>query len=75
MRLVESANSDVAQSSPRVELIFDGGCPNVRAARESLHAALEQCGLPTSWTEYQHNDSACPEYACHCGSPAIFVYG
>ena len=72
---IESADGAAVKSPLRLEFIFDDDCPNVQRARESLRAALGQCGLPAQWAEYRHSDPACPEYARHAGSPAVFING
>jgi hypothetical protein len=59
----------------RLELIYDGDCPNVEAARQQLRLACHEVGLPPEWREWDRNDPAAPDYARRFGSPAVLVDG
>jgi len=59
----------------KIELIYFEGCPNVQTARNSLSQALKMAEKKTEWTEWDVNDSECPEYARPYGSPTILIDG
>jgi mercuric ion transport protein len=58
-----------------IELIFDGSCPNVEAARAQLKRALDRAGLDQNWKEWNLTESTAPSYAFGYGSPTILVNG
>lgn len=58
-----------------VELIYDGDCPNVEAARRQLRISLGEAGHPVEWTEWDRSHAASPQYAQQYGSPTILVDG
>lgn len=60
---------------PKIEFIYEPGCPNVADARAQLRLALEQTGLPMLWQEWQNNDPNSPAHARRYGSPSILVAG
>ncbi len=57
------------------ELIYDGDCPNVEAARERLKSALAKGGFETRWQEWERSDAASPDYVKKYGSPTILIDG
>lgn len=57
------------------ELIYDGDCPNVEAAREQLKSALTKAGFKTRWQEWVRSDAASPDYVKKYGSPTILIDG
>ena len=57
------------------ELIYDGDCPNVEAARERLKSALTKAGFETRWQEWERSDAKSPDYVKKYGSPTILVDG
>lgn len=57
------------------ELIYDGDCPNVEAARERLKSALAKAGFETRWREWERSDAASPDYVKKYGSPTILIDG
>lgn len=59
----------------KVELIYDRDCPNVVEARLQLSRALADCGLSTTWTEWDRGDEQSPPHVRHYGSPTILVNG
>lgn len=59
----------------RVELIYDGDCPNVAAARSLLIKAFTRTGVSARWREWERSAPDCPEYARRYGSPTILVDG
>lgn len=61
--------------SPRIELVYDAGCPNLAATREVLLRALAEEGVPPSWTEWERGVAESPPYARSYGSPTILVNG
>lgn len=60
---------------PRVELIYDMDCPNVRCARGALLKGFKLTGFAPSWTEWDRNSADTPTYARRYGSPTILVEG
>lgn len=61
--------------NPIVELIFDSGCPNVPAARQSIREALLRAGLPAQWKEWERGSAGTPERLGGFGSPTVLVGG
>jgi hypothetical protein len=59
--------------SPRVELVWDPGCPNVDLARAVVREALETVGLPAEWVEREQPLEAAVE--ARYPSPTILVSG
>ena len=60
---------------PRVELIYDPGCPNVVAAREAMLEGFAIRGAAPSWTEWARGSPDSPDYARGYGSPTVLVDG
>lgn len=60
---------------PRIELLWDDGCPHVNEARANLAASLRAVGIDTTWQEWRRDDPAAPPYAAEHGSPAILLDG
>ena len=60
---------------PKIEFIYEQGCPNIADARTQLRLALEQSGLPLHWQEWERSDPNSPAYAHRFGSPSILVAG
>lgn len=60
---------------PTVELVYDGSCPNVAAARAQLLRAFVQVGLTPKWSEFLIGDPATPRHARGYGSPSVLVDG
>lgn len=60
---------------PKVELIYDLDCPNVKGTRENLLLAFSKSGMEPSWVEWDCNAPDSPEYARNCGSPTVLVGG
>ena len=60
---------------PRVELIYDMGCPNVLDARKALLRGFSEAGLRPSWTEWDRRSPGAPAYVRRYGSPTILVDG
>lgn len=58
-----------------VELIYDGDCPNVAAARSLLIKAFTRTGASARWREWERGAPESPEYASRYGSPTILVDG
>jgi mercuric ion transport protein len=59
----------------RVELIYDGDCPNVPKARVRLLQAFAEAGIAPHWLEWERGDPASPDYVRGYGSPTILVDG
>jgi len=59
----------------RVELIYDGDCPNVTAARSLMIKAFTQTGVSARWREWERGAPDSPDYAGQYGSPTILVDG
>ncbi len=59
----------------RIELIYDGDCPNIDMARTQIKRALEKLSLPLKWKEWDRGDSAAPSYVQNYASPTILVDG
>jgi len=60
---------------PRVELIYDLGCPNARYARAALLKAFSEAELVPSWTEWDRKSPESPAHVREYGSPTILVNG
>lgn len=74
-RRVRPAVPSTRQAVPRVELIYDTDCPNVRRAKEALLEGFSTAGLEASWTEWDRNSPESPAYVRGYGSPTILVNG
>jgi hypothetical protein len=61
--------------SPRAELIYFAGCPNVDASRDALRTALAAAGLPPVWLEWDQTEESAPAYVDRYGSPTVLVDG
>jgi len=62
-------------TSPRVELVYSGDCPNVGAARLQVLRAFGRVGKPPHWREWRTDDPSCPPSLRAHGSPTILVNG
>lgn len=60
---------------PRVELIYDRDCPNIRHAREAMLRGFGEAGLQPSWTEWDRKSPTSPRHVRLYGSPTILVDG
>ncbi len=60
---------------PRVELIYDSDCPNIRHATKALLRAFSEAGLQPSWMEWDRKSPDSPAYARRYGSPTVLVNG
>ncbi len=60
---------------PKVELIYDTGCPNVEAARQQLRRAFQELGQSPDWEEWDRGAPSSPAHARQYGSPTILVDG
>jgi len=59
----------------RVELIYDGDCPNVAAVRSLLIKAFARTGVSARWSEWERGAPGSPDYASRYGSPTILIDG
>lgn len=59
----------------RVELLYDGDCPNVGQARAALLRAFATAAFAPHWQEWRLDDSSCPHRLRGLGSPTILVGG
>lgn len=59
----------------RVELIYDGDCPNVAAARSLLIKSFTRTGVSARWREWERSAPDSPNYASRFGSPTLLVDG
>lgn len=62
-------------TTPRVELIYFTGCPNVDAARAALRNALGAAGLPLVWQEWDQTAPTAPARVHGFGSPTVLIDG
>lgn len=62
-------------SSPRVELVYAGDCPNVGAARIQVLRAFGLAGWPPHWREWSVDDPSCPQRLRRFGSPTVLIDG
>lgn len=62
-------------STPSVELLYAGDCPNVDAARAQLLRAFSLAGRSPHWREWLTDDRSCPSHLRRYGSPTILVNG
>ncbi len=60
---------------PKVELVYDGDCPNVEAARAQLLKAFAAAQMPPRWREWRGDAEDCPVHVKGFGSPTILVDG
>ncbi|MGH8224728.1 MAG: hypothetical protein ACRER1_01050 [Gammaproteobacteria bacterium] len=60
-------------NTPRVELVYFAGCPNVGAARTAIREAMSAEGLVPQWREWNRDDPATPATLRACGSPTIMI--
>lgn len=58
---------------PKIELIYDADCPNIKAARIQLTRAVREIGVELLWQEWDRNDHSAPAYVRNYGSPTILV--
>ncbi len=58
-----------------IELVFDGDCPNVPAARDALRGVLAELNLPVEWQEWDRAEPNAPDHVKQYGSPTILVNG
>ncbi|NIR97386.1 MAG: hypothetical protein GWO39_04350 [Gammaproteobacteria bacterium] len=58
-----------------VELVCDGDCPNIEAARVNLLHAFREAGVTPHWREWERNKPETPAHARGFGSPTILVNG
>ncbi len=61
--------------TPKVELVFFDGCPNVDATRHRIQAALQQVGAAASWQEWDTLKETTPAELRRYGSPTVLVDG
>jgi len=59
----------------RVELVYEGSCPNIAAARTQLLRAFAAAGLAPRWQEWELHSGDAPERVRGYGSPTILVDG
>jgi len=59
----------------RVELVYDGDCPNVADARAQLLRAFAKTKMEPRWKEWQGDATDSPEHVRGYGSPTILVDG
>ena len=63
------------RSSPRVELVYEIGCPNIERARMMIRAALLDVGADPEWLEWDRDDEKTPLPLRRYGSPTVLVNG
>ena len=61
--------------SPRVELVYDGDCPNVSDTRAALLQAFTRAGVSAAWVEWERKAPDSPDYVREYGSPTLLVDG
>lgn len=59
--------------SPRIELVYFTGCPNVEDARSNIKEALSARGLPLEWDEWDQVEDNTPDRVKQYGSPTVLV--
>lgn len=62
-------------NTPRIELVYFTGCPNVAAARGAIREAMVAEGMQPTWTEWNRDDESTPETLRRYGSPTVLVDG
>lgn len=60
---------------PRVELVYDGDCPNVAESRAQLLRAFAAAGAEPRWREWRGDAPDAPPHVRGYGSPTILVDG
>lgn len=63
------------EAEPRIELVYDRGCPNVERARTRIREALGLVGAPLAWTEWDRDGAETPDMLRALGSPTVLVNG
>ncbi len=61
--------------TPRIELVYFEGCPNVSQARENIRNAVEASGQPAECSEWDLMDESTPEDFQRYGSPTVLIDG
>ena len=59
----------------RIDLIFEGGCPNIDLARAMIRSALLDVGADVQWAEWDRDDIGTPLPLRRFGSPTVLVNG
>jgi mercuric ion transport protein len=65
----------MSRSNPRVELVYERGCPNIERARVMIRAALLDAGADPVWHEWDRDDAGTPLPLRRYGSPTVLVNG
>lgn len=60
---------------PKVELVYDGECPNVSETRTQLLRAFAEMKLEPDWVEWRSDASDSPAHVRGFGSPTVLVDG
>ena len=62
-------------SKVRIELIYDGDCPNVPIARKHINEAIGDTEKNYDLQEWDRSHADSPTYATSYGSPTVLVNG
>ena len=61
--------------SPRIDLVYFDGCPNVSQARINLEEAIKAIGKQLTWSEWDLAEDSTPTKLRRFGSPTVLVDG
>ena len=61
--------------TPRIELVYFDGCPNVSQARDNLREAVEASHEDLTWSEWDLMAESTPADFRRFGSPTVLVNG
>ena len=61
--------------TPRIELVYFDGCPNVSQARDNLREAVEVSNEDLTWSEWDLMAESTPADFRRFGSPTVLVNG
>ena len=61
--------------TPRIELVYFDGCPNVSQARDNLKETLESSDQQLTWSELDLVSESTPTDYRRFGSPTVLVDG
>lgn len=59
----------------QIDFVFFAGCPHAEAARTRLRKALDELGLPATWTEWDSDLVGTPDHLRGFASPSVLIDG
>ena len=61
--------------TPKIELVYFDGCPNVSQTRDHLRDAIKASGQQLTWSEWNLLEESTPAEFQRLGSPTVLVDG